>query len=254
MITRNELVSYLDSFLNIEKFKDYGINGLQVEGRDKITHVGFAVSASLEVFSTAANIKTDMLVVHHGLFWQKPLAIKGYLKDRIKCLIENEINLLAYHLPLDNNIEIGNNIMIIKSLEAENIEPFGSCHLNFNKYIGFKGNLKTTVPFKSLVSTFESFNGKSLKIYGSPEKEIKSVGVVSGGAAELINEAVANNIDLYITGEVSEYVQEICRETGICFIAGGHYNTEKHGIIALQKSIEDKFRIKTSFIDIPNSI
>jgi len=252
MFERDDIINHINSFLLVSETKDYCQNGLQVEGTQKVKKIAFGVSASLELFKKAAEQKANMVIVHHGLIWNKPFVITGYKKERIKILIENDISLAGYHLPLDRHNEVGNNIGIIKWFNPSIIIPFSKDSLG-NKSIGFIGILDEAISFEAICKTLESNTGKITLRIPPKTKNIKKIAVVSGGAADCIYDAIDAEADVYITGEPGEYIQQLCQETGIGFIAGGHYNTEKTGILALQKYMEQKFNgIETVFIDIPN--
>lgn len=251
MADRDKIISFLDKYLKIKKIKDDSLNGLQVEGKKEIKKICFGVSVSLELIKKVVKSKSDMLIVHHGLLWGKSQKFTGPFREKIKLLIENNINLLAYHLPLDKHPVIGNNAQIIRFLGGKNIKPFGTYE---NETIGFMGTFKKPTTIKKISKILsEKLNSKPVCFDFGPEK-IKSLGVISGGAQKMFDQAIDENLDLYITGEVSEFVQETARENKINFISAGHYNSEKAGIFALQKLVASKFRVKTEFIDIPNPI
>jgi len=248
---RDKIVNFINDYLESNKIKDYSKNGLQVEGKEEIEKILFAVSISIEVIKKAIEIKADMIIVHHGLFWGIEEVIKGKFKEKIKLLIENEINLCAWHLPLDKHKEIGNNISILKFFKPEKIKPFGFYD---GQEISYEAFLRKPVKLKNIVdSIIKNLNTKPLILDFGPEK-IKRLAVVSGGGQKMLKEAVEKKLDLYITGEASEFCFEMARENKINFISAGHYNTEKTGILALKKLIEKKFKIKTFFFDTGNPI
>lgn len=245
----------LNNLLDTEKINDLAYNGLQVEGKKEIKKIVVAVSISEALIKKAVSNKADAIIVHHGFFWGKPLAIRSYTKNRIKTLLDNNINLYGYHLPLDINQELGNNIGLLKLLEKnKNIkilkkEPFGN----------YKG---TNIGFKILIEELEhniikdtlvKELGKELFFIDTDkEKKVKTIAIVSGGASDLLEEAINDNIDLFISGEISEQSQAICLETNTKYLALGHYNSEKIGVQLLAKYLEKKFNLETLFIDIPN--
>ncbi len=251
MIELHFLLKYLNKLLEIDKFNfDIAINGLQVEGSKKIAKIITGVSASIELFEKAEEEKADCVIVHHGLFWYgKPVAITGNHYRRVKILIRNNINLLAYHLPLDAHIELGNNFLIAKTLGLENLKPFGE----FNKiYIGCKGETNYKIEdFKTLCE--RAFRREPL-IFPFGPKFIKKVGIISGAAQKELVQAIEEGLDTYITGEVSEWVMHMAKENNINFISAGHYATETFGIKALGQHISDKFDVEVKFIDIPNPV
>lgn len=248
MLTRLELLKYLNSYLNIKSIKDSALNGLQVEGTDKIFKICFGVSASLELFKKAKEKGCDTIIVHHGIFWGKVQPIKSYFKNRLEFLLVNKLNLVAYHLPLDKHEILGNNISLINLFKVKNITSFGIYN---GKEIGYSATLNLKSSFKNIEKVLiQKLKCKTVSY--NTNKPIKSIAIVSGGASEHIYEAIDQNIDLFITGENAEYMKELCRESKTSFIALGHYSSEKLGIINLQKHLELTFNVKTIFIDIPN--
>ena len=248
---RDKLVNFINACLKSGEIKDHSKNGLQVEGKKEVKKILFGVSVSLELIKKAVSEKADMIIVHHGLFWGKEQALTGRYKERVKFLLENDINLCAWHLPLDLHPEIGNNIRIIKLFNAKNIKPFG---LYDGIKIGCKAELKKNLPLSAVAARLASALGSRPVILGFGPQKIKTLGVVSGGAQGLLQQAADEKLDLYITGEISEHNFDTARENGINFMAAGHYNTEKTGIWALQELLERKFKLKTVFLDTKNPI
>ncbi len=248
---RDELVTYLNDFLRIGEFTDLGPNGLQVEGREEINKVVTGVSACVDLFEKAIDLKADAIIVHHGIIWdfERPVYRGGY-KKRVKLLLEHNINLLAYHLPLDAHEQVGNNIQIAKALELINIEPFGEYK---GKLIGFKGTVPSVSQddFWGLIK--EKINPKALIFPFGPEK-ITKVGIISGGAQKDVKQAVAEGLDVYITGEVSEHILHYVKEEGIHFVSAGHHATERFGVIALGAHLKEMSGLNVQFVDIPNPV
>ena len=248
---RDKLVDYLNRFLKIDEFSDLGPNGLQVEGKKEITKIVTGVSACVELFEKAIALNAQAIIVHHGIIWdfERPI-YRGSSKKRVKILLENDLNLLAYHLPLDAHEIVGNNIQIAKQLELMDIEPFGDYK---GTAIGISGDVEpiTSKKFFNRVKTL--INENALIFPFGPQK-IKTVGIISGGAQKEIKQAVLKGLDVYITGEVSEHIMHLAKEEGIHFIAAGHYATERYGIIALSRHLQSKFKIEVEFIDIPNPV
>jgi len=248
---RNELSDFLNQVLNVASFSDYGPNGLQVEGRAEINKIVTAVSASVELFEKAIECHADAIIVHHGIIWnfERPVYKGGY-KQRVKRLLENDLNLFAYHLPLDAHIELGNAAQLARVLGFKNTEPFGEYK---GSNIGVKGTRSpiTMDKFFSLVK--ETINPEALCFPYGPEK-IRTVGIITGGAQKEVRQAIDSGLDLYLTGEASEYILHFVKEEHIHYVAAGHYATEKFGIIALGKYIHKQFGIEVDFIDIPNPV
>ena len=236
-----EIVQDLNKLLQIDLTPEQ--NGLQVEGTKEIKKIVFGVSANMALFEAAKKAGAQMIIVHHGLLWGHEQKITGVFGARIKFLIKNDMNLVAYHLPLDKHPALGNNAGLAKMLGLKNLKPFGTYK---GLKIGFKGNLAKPKSFENI---FKNLGGEGLN-FGP--KQIKTVAIVSGGAHDMLEEAIQEKADLYICGSRDEYVQELAREGKINFIAMGHYNSEKSGILALKKYIDKKYKVSTEFIDIKN--
>lgn len=248
---RIKLLKYIDKLLNIKKINDSSVNGLQIEGAENIKILCGAVDASLKTIEEAAQMKAEMLIVHHGIFWKNnPLVVSGFHKKRIKTALDANLNLYAAHLPLDLHPVCGNNIQICNILGLKNIKPFG----NYNGVnIGFYGELSGKIKFND----FNTFYNKKI---GRPNAVVKAcgfvkkIGVVSGGGSGLFHECAELDIDTFITGEQNYTALNHALESGINIIFGGHYNTEVYGVRALLNMVHEKFKLKTYFIDIPSDI
>ena len=249
MAGRDEIISFLDGQLHSDKIKDSSRNGLQVEGREEVKKIALGVSASAELFRLAAGEQADMVTVHHGLIWDGPKRIVGPFKKRVKLLLDNDMSLAAYHLPLDMHEEYGHNALIIRYFPVSGIKPFCSYQ---GQLVGFKGTLKKPVTIKEACDILQSHIGGKPIAYPFGPKLIKTIGVVSGGSSGMILTGECKGLDLYIAGDCIEPVQEYCREAELNFISGGHYNTEKPGMLALKDLLAKKFGVKTLYIDVPN--
>ena len=244
---RKELVNYLNEFLEIDQYKDYAPNGLQVEGRDEIKTIVTGVTACNELINEAIRLNADAVLVHHGFFWKsEPVEVVGYKKKRLKKLLLNDVNLLGYHLPLDGHPELGNNAELAKLWQLEDITPVdGLVRL---------GRLKTPIPideFTEFVST--SLGRKALHLEGGPAL-VETIAWCSGGAQNYISQAVRWEADVYISGEVSEQTMHIAKECGIHYLAAGHHATERLGIKALGEHLSAKFNLHCQFVDIHNPV
>jgi dinuclear metal center YbgI/SA1388 family protein len=248
---RTELADYLNRYLSTDDFSDCGPNGLQVEGRDEVKYIVTSVSASVELFEKAIEMNADAIIVHHGIIWdfERPVYRGGY-KQRVKLLLENDINLFAYHLPLDAHPEVGNNFQIARTLDLKSVEPFGDYK---GKFVGCKGQVNS-IPSDIFISGIkEKINPDALVFpYGSDR--VRTIGIISGGAQKEVKQAVLNELDLYITGEATEFILHYVKEERIHYVAAGHYATEKFGIIALGKHLTEQFDLQVEFIDIPNPV
>lgn len=253
MIELKTLENYLKDLLQINLYDDYGPNGLQIEGKSKILKIVFSVSATRESIQLAILKNADALIVHHGIFWKFHgiKTITGSFKERIAPLVKNEINLLAYHLPLDGNQELGNAASIAKKLNLTNLLPFG---IKKGMPIGIKGHFKNPVTAIELKNKLEQLFAKNI-LSSNPEihhsdKKINSIGVITGGANNEWILAKEEGLDAYLTGEMSEHNFHDANEAGIYMFAGGHHATEKLGIISLMNHLQNQFpTLQCEFID-----
>ncbi|MBR3898752.1 MAG: Nif3-like dinuclear metal center hexameric protein [Elusimicrobiaceae bacterium] len=250
MTTRDKVVSAINEYLQISSVADASLNGLQVEGRARVQKIVFGVSASLELFKRAQKAGADMIVVHHGLLWGKEQALTGAFGRRVGFLLQNQISLLGYHLPLDKHPQIGHNALLMKCLSAKDILPFAEYH---GQTIGFCGEIaKTTLT--AVVSKLEKICGGKAVVLPFGPKQIRKVGIVSGGGWSMLPDAIAQGLDLFVTGSLDEPAQEICREGKIHCAALGHYNSEKIGVLALMEWVAEQFAVDVEFIDVKNPI
>lgn len=241
MVQRDKIVKDINELLNVALTPEH--NGLQVEGKTEIKKIVFGVSATMELFKAAKAAGADMVMTHHGLIWNTAENITGVFGRRVAFLIKNDINLVSYHLPLDRHPVLGNNAGLAKLMGLKNIKPFGVYH---GIDIGFMGEVN---PARDMESFCALLNGECV-ICG--RNEIRRVAVVSGGAHDMLGQAIDAGVDLFVTGSRDEYVLEQCREAGLNFIAMGHYNSEVFGIKALMEYIKKHYKVETEFIDIPN--
>ncbi len=247
---RDTLTGYLNDLLQIDLYKDLCPNGLQVEGRNDIKKIVCGVSACMELFKKAQAQKADAVLVHHGIIWnfERPLYVGGY-KQRVKFLLKNDLNLLAYHLPLDAHATYGNNAQIAQRLGILQPQPFGAYN---GTTIGFKGTFNHSAE-KLFHRIRTNINPQAL-IFPFGPKNIRSVGIISGGAQKEIKQAVVQGLDAYITGEASEHIYHYAKEEGIHFIAAGHHATEVFGVQALGEHLANKFNLDVEFLNIPNPV
>jgi len=246
-----ELEKYINDLLVTSRYDDMCPNGMQVEGRTRINKIVTGVSACVELFDEALERNADSILVHHGVIWnfERPLYKGGY-KKRIKILLENDINLFAYHLPLDGDLTYGNNAVIAKLLGVENIQPFDEYK---GAYIGWSGTFKNMAPDQLFKKVKQHINPEAI-IFPFGPKKINSIGIISGGAQKEIKEAVLQGLDCFLTGEVSEHIYHYAKEEGIHFIAAGHHATEVFGVQALGKHLQDNFGIDVEFLNIHNPV
>lgn len=252
MITRSQLNDYYQALLRPETYADYCPNGLQIEGGEQIGRIAFAVSATRDSIHQAVENKADALVVHHGLFWTfhgaKPLT--GAFAQRIFPLVKNNINLIAYHLPLDGHPDIGNAATLGQLIDCKQQQPFGDYK---GSATGIKGVLEQSLTAAALQQKLEAVLKHNV-ILATPDSNalIRSVGIITGGANSEWRLAEKERLDAYITGEISEHDWHESQEAGVHMFAGGHNATEQFGILALMEKTRQHFAVDCIFIDSEN--
>lgn len=250
-IDREALVTYLDQYLD-SRGRDYGPNGLQVEGKTEIRKIVTGVSACHELFVRAREAAADAVLVHHGLFWEgTPRTLTGFQYRRVAELIRADMSLIVYHLPLDRHAEVGNNAVAGREFGLTGLEPFG---YHDGLPVGFKGRFPEPIRASELVERCQRIYAQEpLSFLGGPDL-VASLGIISGGAQRDVYTAIDEGLDAYITGEVSEWVMNVAREAGIHYLAAGHYATERLGIRALGEHVRERFGVEVEFIDVPNPV
>ncbi|MBN1543489.1 Nif3-like dinuclear metal center hexameric protein [candidate division KSB1 bacterium] len=245
-MNRDMLIDHLNQLLAVDTFSDYGPQGLQVEGRSEVRSIVTGVSAGAELFEKAVERKADMIIVHHGLLWDRdPRVIKGPFKKRIKILLENDLSLLSYHLPLDKHAEFGNNAVAAKKLALRELKDFGD--------VGIQGVCPELSPAELVQQVAKLYKCDPLVFEYGPSS-VKKIGLCSGGAARDLLLAIDLGLDAYITGEAAEPSLYLAKEGNIHFIAAGHYATERIGIQQLGDYLRSRFELQVEFIDLPNPI
>jgi dinuclear metal center YbgI/SA1388 family protein len=254
MIKRDQIIDFINKILSYEKDKDpYGPNSLQVIGCEDIKKIVLGVSANLDLFKKAAQWDADIIIVHHGLFWNKDeRIINRLMKARLKVLFDSDITLLGYHFFLDNHPSLGNNAQIIKLLGAKKGEEFGTLDkLSW----GYEATFLKQITIDELIKRCKKLCGPNAKVFKYGPKFIKKFAVVSGGGGSNLLEAIDKNLDAYITGDARESTEAQAKEAGIHHIFFGHYNSEKFGVFALREVLKKKFpSLEIKFIDIPNPL
>jgi len=248
-INRLKLESLLNrTFSDFNIDEDYSPNGLQIQGKEEIKLIAFAVSATKESISKSVLHHADCLIVHHGLFWNSSTAkpIIGSHYHRIAPLIKNEINLYAYHLPLDGHPEIGNAKVIADKLKLQHLTPFGSYR---KTNTGISGTLSKPLTPVALYKKLEQLFERPIFHACASSKTIRTIGIITGGASNGWREAQKQGLDCFISGEMSEHDYHDAIEAGIHFYGCGHHQTERGGILALQSLIEKNLKVKTIFFD-----
>ncbi len=237
-LKRSQFIKDLNQLLTPEEFEDYGPNGLQVEGAEEIKNINFAVSATRQSIEQAVANGADTLIVHHGLFWkfQQGKTLTGTFARRIFPLIKNKINLIAFHLPLDANLEVGNAAIIAKRLELKGVTPFGD-HKGHS--IGVKGYFDPPLIPSCLEEKLRKVLQHPIIHAQASTPTISSLGIITGGASSRWCSAITEEIDSYLTGEISEHDWHESQEANIHMFAGGHNATESLGIQALMRWVQD---------------
>ncbi len=252
MIQLKELVAYLDSYLKIESVEDICWNGLQVEGKQKIGTIGFAVDAGTTTFEKANALGVDFLIVHHGMFWKySNPSIAGVNRKRFEALDQNRISLYAVHLPLDKHRVVGNNAELLSVIGAKMVEDTEG---KASKSIGCDGLFSKATSLEFVVKKLERSLPTRCKTLPFGSKKIKSVHALSGSASHAdIENAIKRKIDLFITGEEME-LYHAALDGAMHVIFAGHHATETVGLKALMKKVKKKFSVTTKFIDLPTGL
>jgi dinuclear metal center YbgI/SA1388 family protein len=248
MANRHEIESYLNAFLAVDRFKDYGPNGLQVEGRPEIRRVVSGVTASLALIDAAISAGADAIIVHHGLFWRgQDGRLAGWLGERVRRLMAQGLNLFAYHLPLDAHPDVGNNVQLGLRLGLLADAHFGEQELGFSAPAGSNGTLA------ALASRVQqALSGRGPLVLPGDGRALSRIGWCTGGAQGYFESAIAAGVDAFLTGEVSEPQAHLARETGVAFLACGHHATECFGAPALAAHVAERFGLEHRFIEIAN--
>lgn len=249
MITLQDLSLYLQQLLTPSDFSDCCPNGLQVEGKGEVRKICFAVSANLMAIEEAVCNQADVLIVHHGIFWNKESClIVGTKKDKLEYLLRNKTSLLAYHLPLDAHPRVGNNWKAAFDLGLEDLQPF---QMLGNRSLGVKGKM-SSVSVQAFKQKLEAYYRHPAHVALGGKKEVRSAAFISGGAHRYLDQAADEGVDCFITGSFDEPVWDVAHERKINFFALGHYATERVGILALMADVQKHFRISCEFIDHDN--
>ena len=252
MATLADIIQWCDSTLKSHEFKDYAPNGLQIEGKTEVNKIVCAVTASQTAIDAAIAQGADLLLVHHGYFWKgEAYPITGMRGKRIKSLIQYDISLVGYHLPLDSHPTLGNNAAIADLLELQNIEALDPTERHPIGNIGYLKSAMSPEAFKAFVSDRLGFDAIHLSC---DKSTIQKVGFCTGGAQDYITKAALQNCDAYISGEVSERTFYEAAELGVHYYACGHHATEKYGVQRLAKAISEQFNIEYSYFELNNPI
>ena len=250
-VSRDAMTRHLDTYLDSRRFKDVAVNGLQVSGRDTIAHIVVGVTANKALIDAAVAAKADALIVHHGIFWKgDDPALIGYHRERVAALLAANINLYAYHLPLDVHAEVGNNACLGRRLALSPLGVTGDAGLVMLGQLGINVAVRCTV----LAAYVARHYGRRVTLYTHPERMIRKIAWCTGAGGSLLADAIAAGADAFITGEISEQHVHQARESDITLIGAGHHSTERDGVAALASKLVQQFGVTYQFIDISSPV
>jgi dinuclear metal center YbgI/SA1388 family protein len=245
----NDLRDYIESLLEVSRFRDYCPNGIQVQGRAEVRRIATGVTASQALLDAAHAWGADAILVHHGYFWRnEDAAITGIKKRRIAHLLQHDISLLAYHLPLDAHPELGNNAQLAHRLDLVEHGRFGE------QSIAWHGELAQAQSLGDFAAKIERSLSRTPQIIGDMQRNIRRVAWCTGAAQGYFEQAVALGVDAFLTGEISEQSVHIARETGVAFISAGHHATERYGVQALGKHLAAQHGLEHQFFEVENPV
>jgi len=246
---REELVSFLEGLLQPAKFRDYCPNGLQVEGRTEVMSVVAGVTASQALLDAAVARGADAVLVHHGYFWKgEDGRVTGIRRQRLKTLLDHDINLFAYHLPLDAHPELGNNAQLASRLGWQADGRFGE------QDIAWLGRLGEPTTAGELAAQIAAGLARTPLVIGDPQRPLRRLGWCTGGAQGYFEEAIALGVDAFISGEISEQTVHLARESGVAYFACGHHATERYGVAALAAHLNTHCGLHCEFVDVDNPV
>ena len=248
-MNREQLVKYLDELLQPAKFRDYCPNGLQVEGRAEVVRIVAGVTASQALLDIAVARGADAVLVHHGYFWKgEDGRITGIRRQRLKTLLGHDINLFAYHLPLDAHPELGNNAQLAGRLGWLPEGRFGE------QDIAWLGSIAVSTTAGQLAAQIAGGLTRAPLLIGDPERPVRRIGWCTGGAQDYFEQAIAHGVDAFISGEISEQTVHLARESGVAYLACGHHATERYGIAALAAHLSQHCGLQCEFVDLDNPV
>ncbi|HEC74044.1 MAG TPA: Nif3-like dinuclear metal center hexameric protein [Methylophaga aminisulfidivorans] len=252
MITRTEFLAYINEILEPNRFNDYCPNGLQVEGANDIEVIVTGVTASEALLEAAIDVQADAILVHHGYFWRgEDARLIGMKQRRLKLLLENNVNLIAYHLPLDAHPTLGNNAQLAALL---GVEVDGRISGTGEPAIGLCGCFPEPMSLSEVTSLVRQKLAREPLVIQGHDRPVTTVGWCTGAAQGYLQQAADLGLDLFISGEISEPTVHIARELGINYMAAGHHATERYGVKALGERLAEQFDIRHHFIDIDNPV
>jgi dinuclear metal center YbgI/SA1388 family protein len=248
---RTEILRFLDEELRVDRYRDYGPNGLQVAGSHEVERVAVAVSSTLDVFERAASWGASLLLVHHGLFWNADArVVDDLLRRRLQVLFDAGMTLAAYHLPLDGHPVLGNGAQLAAALD---VAVEGWFFEERGAPLALHGRI-APLPAGALAALVRAAVAREPQVFAGGPQHIERVGICTGAAARTVREAAALGLDAFISGEPEEDSRALSLELGITFIAAGHHATETFGVRALARLLEERFAVETCFLDVPNPV
>jgi dinuclear metal center YbgI/SA1388 family protein len=246
---REELAAYLDVLLEAARFRDYCPNGLQVEGRREVRRIVCGVTASQALIEAAIRHEADAILVHHGWFWKgEDGRVTGFRKSRLQALLANDINLFAYHLPLDAHGQLGNNAQLAQRLGWQITGRFAE------QDIGFIGVPQVATCAEAVAQCIEAELGRTPLLVGDGRRSVEKIAWCSGGAQGYFEQAILAGVDLFVSGEISEQTVHLARETGVPYLAAGHHATERYGVMALGEHLAERHGLDCRFVEIDNPV
>ena len=247
------IIAALDDLLTPSAFTDLGPNGLQVPGPEEVSRIVTGVSAQRELVERAVAERAQLILVHHGLFWDfLPTGLTPVLAERLRPLFKHDIALAGYHLPLDAHAELGNNAILADRLGCERHEAFGTFR---GQQVGRAGTFPGDgVPAGELFERIREVTARAPTVFDAGPERVRRIGIVSGSGADTLPEAIALGLDALLTGEPREHVMADAREAGVHFIAAGHYATETFGVKRLGEQLARRFQLRHVFLDVPNPV
>ncbi|MFZ6675300.1 Nif3-like dinuclear metal center hexameric protein [Undibacterium sp. Xuan67W] len=250
-VSREQLAQFLAEELQINRFRDYCPNGVQVEGRYEIKRIVSGVTASLALLEEAVRLNADAILVHHGYFWRgEDMRVIGQKQRRLKLLLAQDISLFAYHLPLDMHAHLGNNAQLARRLDLRPEGRFGEDDLGWTGVIS-DDSIKTVGQFAMHI---EQRLGRLPLVIGDPEQTLGKIAWCTGAAQNMLDQAINAGASVYLSGEISEPTVHLARESGVSYMACGHHATERNGVKALAEFVAQRFGIEHHFVDIPNPV
>ena len=245
-----QLSNYLDNLLDIKSIKDSpnAVNGLQVQNTGEVRKVGLAVDLCMATIEMAVAAKCNMMFVHHGMLWGGVQPVRGKFYDKLSAMMRADLGLYSAHLPLDMHPVLGNNKALADMVGVSRLEPFGEYE---GQKIGFKGEVEP-ISAEALGAKLEAVTGSPVKVIGSGQ--VRTLGLVSGGAADILRQAADEGLDAYLTGEGANHNYHEAMESGCVLFLAGHYATETGGVKAVGRHLEEQFQLETEFLDYPTGM